>query len=157
MELLDMANPLSENLVKGTIGELIVQIRLLQYGVQAAPPIKDSGNDLVALKGYSIKTIQVKTCSGQFRTPFELPEKYHLLALVRLCGFDIELQLDQTDVYLVPKEHVTRSLRVNCASEIEKFKLSKEHVDALFAEHEIANETQTTNADSTDQVPHACP
>jgi hypothetical protein len=32
----------------GTFCELLVQIRLLQYGVQAAPPIKDSGNDLIA-------------------------------------------------------------------------------------------------------------
>lgn len=63
-----MASPISENMVKGTIGELIVQTRLLQYGVQAAAPIKDSGNDLIALKGYAVKTIQVKTCTYSARS-----------------------------------------------------------------------------------------
>ena len=59
-----MANPISQNLVTGTVGELLVQLRLLQYGVQAAPPLKDSGNDLIALKGYEIRTIQVKTSAN---------------------------------------------------------------------------------------------
>ena len=46
-----MANPIPKNMKTGTIGELLVQLRLLQYNVQAAPPIKDSGNDLIAIKG----------------------------------------------------------------------------------------------------------
>ena len=54
-------NPLHEDLAKGTLGEIFVQLRLLQYGVQAAPPIKDSGNDLIAIKEGSFKAIQVKT------------------------------------------------------------------------------------------------
>ena len=56
-----MANPISYELKVGTIGELLVQLRLLQYGVQAAAPLKDSGNDLIALKGFAIRCIQVKT------------------------------------------------------------------------------------------------
>ena len=71
-------------MAKGTIGELLVQTRLLQYGVQAAPPLKDSGNDLIALKGDAIKTIQVKTCTNRFDTPLDLPEKYHRTYLSRL-------------------------------------------------------------------------
>ena len=46
-----MANPISARIKIGTIGELLVQLRLLLYQVQAAHPIKDSGNDLIAVKG----------------------------------------------------------------------------------------------------------
>lgn len=52
-----VANPISKRIAKGTIGELLVQTRLLQYGAQATAPIKDSGNDLIALKDYAVKTI----------------------------------------------------------------------------------------------------
>lgn len=48
----------------GTIGELLVTLRLLQYGVQAAPPLKDSGNDLIAVRGMRFSAIQVKTITG---------------------------------------------------------------------------------------------
>lgn len=56
-----MGNTLPKNLSIGTIGELLVQLRLLEFGVQAAPPIKDSGNDLIAIKGEVVKFIQIKT------------------------------------------------------------------------------------------------
>lgn len=128
-----MANPISESLAKGTIGELLVQLRLLQYGVQAAAPIKDSGNDLIALKGYAIRTIQVKTCTKGFDTPLDLPEKYHLVALVKLHGYDSELLLDQTKVYLVPRDRID-GRRVNREADMEPFLISQNLVDELFAE-----------------------
>lgn len=52
-----MGNRLTDNVVIGTIGELLVQTRLLQCGVQAAAPIKDSGNDLIAVKGEAFRGI----------------------------------------------------------------------------------------------------
>lgn len=128
-----MANPISESMAKGTIGELLVQTRLLQYGVQAAAPIKDSGNDLIALKGYAVKTIQVKTCTNRFNTPLDLPEKYHLVALVKLCGHDTELLLDQTKIYLVAKDQLV-GLRVNCETDMAPFVISQKLVDGLFVE-----------------------
>ena len=60
-----MGNPITERVKIGTIGELLVQLRLLQYDVQAAPPIKDSGNDLIAVKGEAFRGVQVKTTAGQ--------------------------------------------------------------------------------------------
>ncbi|MDO8909514.1 MAG: hypothetical protein Q7W55_13570 [Pseudohongiella sp.] len=128
-----MANPISESMAKGTIGELLVQTRLLQYGVQAAAPIKDSGNDLIALKGDAIKTIQVKTCTNEFPRPLALPNKYHLVALVKLHGYGTELLLDQTKVYLVPREKLA-DLRINREEDMGKFAISQALVDALFVE-----------------------
>jgi len=99
-----MANPIDKKIMIGTIGELLVQLRLLQYNIQAAPPIKDSGNDLVALKGRQIKLIQVKTtANGIFP---KLPGKkkiYDLLAIVDLRGYDQTLNLEKTNIYLIPK------------------------------------------------------
>ena len=52
-------NQITNKIQTGTIGELLVQIRLLQYGVQAAPPIKDSGNDLIAMNGEVFRAVSV--------------------------------------------------------------------------------------------------
>lgn len=83
-------NPLPDDLAKGTLGEIFVQLKLLQFGVQATPPIKDSGNDLIAIKEDVFKAIQVKTTVKE-RFEFninDLPTRYHLLSLVRLVGGD---------------------------------------------------------------------
>jgi hypothetical protein len=73
-------NPLCENLKTGTIGELFVQIRLLQFDVQAAPPLKDTGNDLIAVRGTAFRAIQVKTTADSRFDLRDLPRHYHLVA-----------------------------------------------------------------------------
>ena len=125
-----MANPISPNLVTGTIGELLVQLRLLQFGVQAAPPLKDSGNDLVALQGYEMRTIQVKCSANGIPQIRNLPERYHLLALVLLQGQDNSLFLDQTQIHLVPREAVPTLSRN--PEGLRPYLLSQEHVERLF-------------------------
>lgn len=102
-----MANPILPALRIGTLGELLVQLRLLQFDVQAAPPLKDSGNDLIALKGTRCHTIQVKATGGQDVPPWPNPQRiYSLLAVVRLAGEDRDVFLDASDVYLVPKSQL---------------------------------------------------
>jgi len=104
-----MANPIDPKMIIGTIGELLVQLRLLQYKIQAAPPIKDSGNDLVALKGRQIRLIQVKTTATKtFPKPPGKKKIYDLLAIVDLHGYDQTLNLDKTKIYLIPKSDVSR-------------------------------------------------
>lgn len=125
-----MANPISEALVKGTIGELLVQLRLLQFNVQAAPPLKDSGNDLIALRGYEVRTIQVKTCTGHIRRPADLPARYHLVAIVQLSGYDNNLLLDESRIYLVPRADIPQ-LRCNDDG-LQRYVLSQQLVDELF-------------------------
>lgn len=125
-----MANPISSNIKTGTIGELLVQLRLLQYGVQAAPPLKDSGNDLIALKGYEVRTIQVKTSVNGVPYTKNLPEHYHLLALVMLKNLDDNLLLDETKIYIVPKLDVLNLRRY--PRHLEHYLLTAQHVDRLF-------------------------
>ena len=127
-----MANPISPELATGTVGELLVQLRLLQYRVQAAPPLKDSGNDLIALKGFAIRCVQVKTTTNGL--PAWPPEnkKYHILAIVRLAGQDKELRLDDSTVYLLRKEELNGL--AHSWKGIENFKLDEGRVQDLFRE-----------------------
>lgn len=125
-----MSNPISNNIKTGTLGELLVQVRLLQYGVQAAPPLKDSGNDLVAVLGESFKSVQVKTTASRNLQWNNLPDHYHILALVDLAGEDNEILLDQTVVYLVPRSEVC-NVRSNDGS-LDQFRISQELVNHLF-------------------------
>lgn len=125
-----MGNPISKNIKTGTLGELLVQIRLLQYGVQAAPPLKDSGNDLIAVLGEVFRGVQIKTTSTRNLQWQNLPEHYHLLALVDLAGEENEIFLDQTPVYLIPREEV-ENINPRDGS-LNQFLLSQTLVNNLF-------------------------
>ena len=96
-----MANPLPESIKIGTIGELLIQLRLLQYEVQAAPPIKDSGNDLIAIKGKIFRAIQVKTTTKDRFRIGKLPKHYDILALVHLDDEDNNIYLDKSKIFLL--------------------------------------------------------
>lgn len=102
-------NPIPGNLKTGTVGEILVQLRLLQYEIQAAPPLKDSGNDLIALKGEVIKALQIKTTDTDEFKLNNLPRLYHILALVKLEGEGNNLFLDCTQIFLLKKEEVTKT------------------------------------------------
>lgn len=97
-----MANPLPPSLATGTLGELLVQFRLLQLGVQAAPPLKDTGNDLVAFRNQQIRTIQVKSAPNKISSDRRLPTHYDILAIVWLHGEAGRLEADASRIFLIP-------------------------------------------------------
>lgn len=123
-------NPIPDRLITGTVGELLVQLRLFQYDVQAAPPLKDSGNDLIAVRGETFKAIQVKTTAMNSMPQIPTDRLYHILAFVRLHGENNELSLDLSEVYLIEKEVIDR----NGVEEdlLDDYKISREVVDYLF-------------------------
>ena len=126
-----MANDLSSWVKKGTYGELLVILRLLEHDVQATYTLKDSGNDLIAAKGYSIKTIQVKTTSK--KRWGHLPgrnKKYHILALVKLRGEGMHVSLDQSAVYLLDRDHADGKKSIS-ESTLGGYKL-EDRVEELF-------------------------
>ena len=85
-------NNLPQLIEKGAYGEILVQLRFLEYGVQPAPPNKDTGNDLIAVRQESFRAIQVKTTTVEFPIKFtkaDLPELYHILAIVVLRDFQV--------------------------------------------------------------------
>ena len=99
-------NALFDTHFKGTLGELITQTFLLAHGVQAAPPIKDSGNDLIAVRGGSFRAVQVRTSA---RGVIYRPDPaclYHILAAVHL-PYDGDFPLvSKARVFLFTAEQV---------------------------------------------------
>jgi hypothetical protein len=125
-----MGNKITDNLKTGTLGELLVQLRLLQFNVQAAPPIKDSGNDLIAVRGEIFRSIQVKTTTSGHFPKRKLPKHYHIVALVKLAANDAELLLDESEIYLVPRVVMERAKGI--PKDLDPFLLSEGLIDELF-------------------------
>jgi hypothetical protein len=123
-------NKLSPELITGTVGELLVQLRLLEFSIQAAPPLKDSGNDLIAMKGRSIKACQVKTTAGDRIDLRRLPKLYDLLVAVHLVGEGPHLYLDQCGIYLIPAQQIQQGSYQFI--DLEEFKLSEAIVNRYF-------------------------
>lgn len=122
-------NGLHEDLLTGTLGELFVQLRLLQYGVQAAPPLKDTGNDLIAVRGGTLLAIQVKTTEGD---SYSLPgdgTRFHVLAAVRLAGEGRDVLLEHSEIYLILISELDGLSHQ--FSQIEGNKISQELIDQL--------------------------
>jgi hypothetical protein len=130
-----LMNPLTARLVTGTIGELIVQLRLLQFGVQSVPTHKDTGNDLLATRDETFRAFQVKATRAtndriNFNYAEAISKKFHILALVFLAGEEDRLDVDQCDIYLLGRDEVGKgSYR---RDEIADKLLTRERIDDLF-------------------------
>lgn len=109
-------NELPRSIETGTFGEIFCQLKLLQYGVQAAPPIKDTGNDLIAVRGNNLCAIQVKSTFTNFPVDFKLnefPDKYHLLILVcfpeaNYNENNFDISLDSGRLFVLRKDQVNK-------------------------------------------------
>lgn len=124
-------NPITERIQKGTVGELLVQLRLLEFNVQAAPPIKDSGNDLIAIRGEVFRAIQVKTTTGENYSKSNLPNLYHILAVVKLVADENTIYLDKSSIFLIPRNKMAEaSTRI---SDLEIFRMTHDHINSLFS------------------------
>ena len=132
-------NPLSDTFLKGTFGELYVQLRLLQYEVQAAEPLKDTGNDLIAIKGETFKAIQVKTTENNDQISFDFAKlsqrKYHILALVFLDQKESDepnaINIDESKIFLLNSSDIKKGTYKK--PELKEYELNKELVDSLFS------------------------
>lgn len=125
-------NPLYSTTRQGTIGELLVQLRLLELEVQAMQPHKDSGNDLIAIRGRTVKSLQVKTTTkNRIRKQFPNRGKiYDVLALVRLVVDDTTCKLDQSEIFLLKREDLeTNSVSWNNLS---NYRLSLTKVEDIW-------------------------
>lgn len=127
-------NKITDRLKLGTLGELLVQLRLLEFDVQAAPPLKDSGNDLIAIRGTAVRAIQVKATKIEedgyrFRVD-QLPALYHALAIVKFEGDENTLHLDKSRIFLLAKDDVRNG---NCSEDdLRQYGICAEVVDKLF-------------------------
>jgi hypothetical protein len=123
-------NHVTDKILTGTLGELLVQIRLLQCGVQAAPPIKDSGNDLIAVNGTEFRAVSVRTTTTGTYTKPVATKLYHVLAVVYLVDDENEVFLDDSEVFLIPQVDVGTASS-DCQN-LGQYKFSRPHVAQLF-------------------------
>ena len=123
-------NHITEKTGTGAFGELLVQIRLLQCGVQAAPPIKDSGNDLIAVNGNEFRAVSVRTTTRESYTKPAEERAYHVLAVVHLVDDEDEVFLDQSELFLIPIAEVSAASTRH--ANLGEYKFSKEQVAKLF-------------------------
>jgi hypothetical protein len=99
-----MGNELPKNLYTGTIGEIFVQLCLLEFGIQAAPPLKDTGNDLIAIKGRVVKFIQIKTSVNNLPISRDLPKIYDLVCLVNLIQDESRIYYDKSKISVIDNQ-----------------------------------------------------
>jgi hypothetical protein len=127
-----MGNPITDNLKIGTLGELLVQFRLLEHDVQAAPPHQGlwKRSNRSERRGVS-RCAGKKTSAGTRVYQRPLPDHYHILALVFLAADDTRIFLDKSKIFLVPRAAVdANSGRV--PKDIRQFELSAQLVTQLF-------------------------
>lgn len=123
-------NRITDRIKTGTVGELLVQLRLLQFGVQAAPPVKDSGNDLIAVNGHEFRAVSVRTTTtGTYNKPSD-DRLYHVLAVVELADDEHELYLDASRIFFIEQPQV-RDVPTD-TSRLAAFEVSRERVEACF-------------------------
>lgn len=123
-------NRITDRMLTGCVGELLVQLRLLQFGVQAAPPIEDSGNDLIAVNGTEFRAVSVRTTTTGTYTKPNRERLYHVLAVVHLYGDDREIYLDRSDIFLISQADVANA-SCNC-NQLTAYRYSREQVERLF-------------------------
>jgi hypothetical protein len=123
-------NKLHQKLIDGTLGELLVQAQLLQHDVQAAPPLRDTGNDLIAVRESAMRAIQVKTTQADHYILPKKTKKYDILAAVKLVGHKNKVTFDQCKIFLIGKNELAGLPRK--FSKIDAYELSQERIDALF-------------------------
>jgi hypothetical protein len=125
-------NQVTDKIQTGSLGEMLVQIRLLQFGIQAAAPLKDSGNDLIAVNGREFRAISIRTTtSDRYKKP-KIGRMYHVLVVVRLVGNGREVLLDKSELFLLPQPQVAAAPN-NCL-ELSEYKFSATQVERLFGE-----------------------
>ncbi len=126
-------NPLYATTKQGTIGELIVQLRLLEHDVQAAAPIKDSGNDLIAIRGTTFRAIQVRSTTVEGIDKPDVEVLYDILTIVQLPERDGHFVTRDAEIYLFSKDEVK-----DISGKVSKYRdhlFSQALIEKFFPEH----------------------
>lgn len=124
-------NPELDSHKTGKIGELLVQIKLLQNDIKISEPILDSGNDFIAIKGNReqsiFKSIQVKTRKNDTFEKLNELKFYDILALVRIYDNDE----NSAKIYLLSRTEVNGESSLS-AGDLMEYEFSPSRLNSLF-------------------------
>src|SRR5437762_2919738 len=126
-------NELPSKTLNGTFGELVAQLELLRYGVQAAPPLRDSGNDLIACKGPIILALQIKSRLRYSFSRSRLPKEYHGVILIKF-GSDkgrVDLDAEKPAIYLMTRREFVNAKHLGRKG-LADFSLDTRRVSKVF-------------------------
>lgn len=127
-----MGNPSNLTQRLGTIGELLTQIRLLEYQIEPSIPLIDSGNDIIAIKEDIVKYIQVKTRSyDKQKWRFRNLRKYDILVLIKL--HENPEELDKAKIYFLSKNEVAGRGSIRFDRIEDRYLLSQDRINQLFS------------------------
>ncbi|GAH11508.1 unnamed protein product, partial [marine sediment metagenome] len=76
------------------------------------------------------KAMQVKSSKNEIITLGKMPRIYHLLALVKLEGYDDNILLDRSKIFLLKKDEVSK--KKFYFNKLLGFELSKSRINELF-------------------------
>jgi len=138
-----VVNALADEVLHGTFAELLVQIKLLQFGIQSVMPLKDSGNDLLTTIERHFRAVQVKLTA---RNPVVLEAKvkrrdWDVIAIVHIGEADVrdwndvQVSLDSCGVYLLERSQVVTDAGPKMTwhlHELEGFAMSRDRVRECF-------------------------
>jgi hypothetical protein len=125
-------NDLPPKMFNGVIGELVAQLSLIEHNVQAAPPLRDSGNDLIACKGDVILALQVKARLTYSFSRAGLPRKYDGLIFIHFEGYDGRIDLSRRRaVYLLTRQEFLNTPKLGKKG-LKQFVLTPKRVEEVF-------------------------
>lgn len=123
----------------------------MEHGVQASFPLRDSGNDLIAVRGEVLRAIQVKSTKGEKWDDLPPPGKeYHILPLVHLVGHDTHLELDKCGIFLLEKKEVGGRGSISLGA-LGDESLLENRTHLLFPEATDSEEASTVSAPPPDK------
>lgn len=126
-----MGNELTSRVTRGTMGELLAQVYLLAHGVQAAPPIRDSGNDLIACRKGQFCALQVKTRKIPSFSRRGFPEIYDGVVLVVLKEDGENFGATPPIIYVMRRDEFEHAESLGKKA-LEPFRLNLERINVLF-------------------------
>ena len=98
--------------------------------MQAAAPLKDSGNDLIAVRGEHFKAVSVRTSTTDTYSKPNADRMYHVLAVVELVDDEHQVYLDRSRIFLLARRDVEgASTRL---ADLGPYEMSLDRVAALF-------------------------
>ena len=113
------------------MGELLAQVYLLAHGVQAAPPIRDSGNDLIACRKGQFRALQVKTRKKPSFSRRGFPNIYNGVVLVVLKEDDENFGKTPPIIYLMRREEFEHAESLGKKG-LKEFQICPQRIEALF-------------------------
>jgi len=102
----------------------------LRKGTLTPLRVKDSGNDLIAVNGREFRAVSVRTTTSLTYNKPDAARLYHVLAVVHLVGDDRVVDLDASEIFLIPQADVANA--PSRCDRLEQYRFTRQTVQTHF-------------------------